>query len=155
TPDPSFFCLTSAHWWVLSGLYTGILKHNGLLMLTGVPGAGKSLVVCCLMKLLESNNVAVEYLASGNVLPLRVNLLPAPYSHSTDELVQALKRLERAAPAVLFVDDCENLSKEAWRDLQLFATKPQADRHRVIVIVGRPEVEDALASPDLSELEQA
>jgi len=154
TPDPSFFCLTSTHWWAMAGLYTGILKRNGFLMLSGVPGAGKSLVACCVMKLLESNNVPVEYVVGDKVLPRHVNFRHTHHSHAADAPVQDLNWLQRPVPAVLFIDDSENLSTEGWRELQWLATMPEPDRHKAIVIVGRPEVEDVLASPDLSKLEQ-
>ena len=154
TPDPSFFCLTSTHWKALTGLYTGIVKHNGFLMLTGVPGSGKSLVVSCVMKLLERNNVPVEYFVGDNVLPGRINFLRADYSHSGDEPKQAPKSPQTPAPAVSFVDDSENLSTDAWLDLQSLAIMSRADPPKVIVIVGQPQVEGALASPEVNKLEK-
>jgi hypothetical protein len=105
-------------------------------MLTGAPGAGKSLVVCCVMKLLEGNNVSVEYVVGGKVLAGRINYPRARHSHSADEQMQALQWLHRPVPAVLLVDDSENLSTEGWRNLQWLATMPEPDRPKVMVIVG-------------------
>lgn len=140
-PDPSFLCLTSSHWHALAGLYATIVKRQGPLMLTGAPGSGKSLIVSCVMKLLRSNNVKVEYVAVRNSLS----------SH--------LKRFgdwdqDRARESVIFIDEVDNLDPRCWLELRTFFSKVPEQR-RTVVLVGRPQIEAVLAAPEFHALNQA
>jgi type II secretory pathway predicted ATPase ExeA len=141
-PDPSFLCLTSSHWHALAGLYATIMKRQGPLLLTGAPGSGKSLVVSCVMKLLRSNNnVKVEYVAARNSIS----------SH--------LKRFgdwekDRAPESVIFIDEVDNLDPRGWLELQTFFSKVPEQR-RTVVLVGRQQIENVLAAPELHALNQS
>ncbi len=152
-PDPSFLCLTSTHWRALAGLYTRIVKDGGSLMLVGAPGSGKSLVVSCVMKLLSSNNVKVEYIAAEQFLLSQVinEFRPSSEPAFTSDLLNCSGK---RVPAVLFIDEAEKLSAKSWQEIQAFSNRA-ADNRTAIVIVGRPEIENVLASAELEVLNRA
>ena len=45
TPDPNLIVLTDAHAEALSNVEYGIARQKGLILLIGVPGAGKTIVI--------------------------------------------------------------------------------------------------------------
>jgi general secretion pathway protein A len=121
-------------------------------MLTGAPGAGKTLVVSCVMKLLASNNVQVEYVTGGDFFASDTNLLRELRSELAGSTSGLPTHIVTRTSAALFVDDCENLSAKAWGQIQLLVQNRNPDRPKTIVIVGRPEIEEVLASPELATL---
>ena len=60
SPDPHFFVPTAAHNEALAGLHYGIRAHKGFMVLTGEVGTGKTLVVRCLLDLLDQQKLAVS-----------------------------------------------------------------------------------------------
>jgi general secretion pathway protein A len=152
-PDPSFLCLTSTHWRALAGLYTRIVKDGGSLMLIGAPGSGKSLVASCVMKLLSSNDVIVEYIAAEQFLSSKLidGFRPSSEPAFTSGILNCSGK---RVPAVLFIDEAEKLSAKSWQEIQAFRNRA-ADNRTAIVIVGRPEIENVLASAELEVLNRA
>jgi len=151
-PDPSRLCLTSTHWRALAGLYTRIVQKGGVLLLVGDPGSGKSLVVSCVMKLLSSNDLKVEYVGGGQLSATRLFEISHSGAIGFDS---AFPRAPALCPA-LFVDDAETLSRNSWQQLQdLIENKNGSEQWPTIVIVGRSEIEDVLASAELETLNRA
>src|SRR5215467_9703101 len=63
TPDPSLLFPTRRHNEALAALYYGVRRHKGFVVLTGEVGTGKTLLLRCLLQLLEqSKDVAYAYL---------------------------------------------------------------------------------------------
>jgi len=151
-PDPSWLCLTSTHWGALAGLYTSIVKHGGTLMLVGAPGSGKSLVVSCVMKLLSANNFKVEYMA-GEQCSL-TSLLEIFPRRSEFAFHSGSSNASGIGP-VLFIDEAERVPAESWQYIRAFIREKTPDRCPSIVIVGRSEIEDVVASVDLDILKRA
>src|SRR6266702_7821028 len=61
TPDPSFLFPTRRHNEALAALYYGVRQRKGFVVLTGEVGAGKTLLVRCLLELLRKRKVAYAY----------------------------------------------------------------------------------------------
>jgi general secretion pathway protein A len=70
TPDPTCFVPTKRHNEALAALYYGVRRHKGFVVVTGEVGTGKTLLLRCLLRLLEeSKDIAYAYLFNGRLTP--------------------------------------------------------------------------------------
>src|ERR1700731_5318505 len=70
TPDPSFLFPTSRHNEALAALYYGVRRHKGFVVVTGEVGTGKTLLLRCLLRLLEnSKDIAYAYVFNSRLTP--------------------------------------------------------------------------------------
>src|SRR5882757_8236494 len=58
SPDPTFLVPTSRHNEALANLYYGVRRQKGFVVVTGEVGTGKTLLVKCLLDVLNRNQVA-------------------------------------------------------------------------------------------------
>jgi general secretion pathway protein A len=70
TPDPSFLFPTRRHNEALAALYYGVRRHKGFVVMTGEVGTGKTLLVRCLLELLNRKNVAYAYVFNSILSPM-------------------------------------------------------------------------------------
>ena len=71
TPDPNCFVPTKRHDEALAALYYGVRRHKGLVVVTGEVGTGKTLLLRCLLRLLEqSKDIAYAYLFNSTLCPM-------------------------------------------------------------------------------------
>jgi type II secretory pathway predicted ATPase ExeA len=59
TPDPDYLFMTDCHREALSGLQLAVLKRAGFVVLTGGPGIGKTTLLACLVRSINSAHFAV------------------------------------------------------------------------------------------------
>ena len=70
TPDPNCFVPTPQHNEALAALYYGVRRHKGFVVVTGEVGTGKTLLLRCLLRLLEdSKDIAYAYLFNSRLTP--------------------------------------------------------------------------------------
>lgn len=55
TPNPNCFVQTPRHNEALAALYYGVRQHKGFVVVTGEVGTGKTLLLRCLLRLLEDS----------------------------------------------------------------------------------------------------
>src|SRR5438128_2880454 len=67
TPDPAFLFPTQRHNEGLAALYYGVRRHKGFVVMTGEVGTGKTLLLRCLMELLNGSNVAYSYVFNSRL----------------------------------------------------------------------------------------
>jgi general secretion pathway protein A len=70
TPDPFFFFPTRRHNEALAALYYGVRRQKGFVVMTGEVGTGKTLLVRCLLQLLNQSDVAYAYLFNSRLSPV-------------------------------------------------------------------------------------
>src|SRR4051794_33486876 len=70
TPDPLFLFGTKRHNEALVALYYGVRKRKGFVVLTGEVGTGKTLLVRCLLQLLNRKDVSYAYVFNSLLQPL-------------------------------------------------------------------------------------
>ncbi len=167
TPDPACFVPTTRHNETLAALYYGVRRHKGFVVVTGEVGTGKTLLLRCLLRLLEeSKDVAYAYLFHNSLTPnefLQYILLdfglPASGKNKTEmlfELSQFLvSRNARQHTTVLIVDEAHHLSKELLEEIRLLSNLETFDDKLIqIVLVGQPELDLKLDSIGLRQLKQ-
>ncbi len=166
SPDPQFFFRTDAHNEALAGLYYGICAHKGFMVMTGEVGTGKTLVVRCLLQLLDQKQLAYAYmfctrLSSGEFLQdvasdLGISEPPRSKSQLLRQLQSyLLRRGEKGLYTALVIDEAQHLDAEVLEEIRLL-TNLETTRGKLlqIVLVGQPELDATLESHNLRQLKQ-
>jgi general secretion pathway protein A len=167
TPDPNCFVPTKRHDEALAALYYGVRRHKGLVVVTGEVGTGKTLLLRCLLRLLEqSKDVAYAYLFNSTLTPtefLQYTVadfgLPASGKNKCELLTDLSRFLvargTRQLTTVLIVDEAHQLSAETLEEIRLLSNlETPTDKLLQIMLVGQPELDLALDSTGLRQLKQ-
>ncbi len=167
TPDPSFLFPTGKHNEALAALYYGVRRHKGFVVLTGEVGTGKTLLLRCLLQSLKQNgDVAYAYVFNGRLSPVEFLQyivsdlgLPSTSKNKGELLLQiahyVISRSQKNLTTVLVVDEAHHLSAEILEEIRLLTNLETADEKLLqILLVGQPELDDKLDSPDLRQLKQ-
>src|ERR1700685_1900822 len=167
TPDPSFLFPTRRHNEALAALYYGVRRHKGFVVLTGEVGTGKTLLLRCLLQSLkQSDDVKYAYVFNGRLSPVEFLQyiagdlgLPAAGKNKSELLLQlagyVVSRGEKKLTTVLVVDEAHHLSPEILEEIRLLTNFETADEKLLqILLVGQPELDEKLDSPDLRQLKQ-
>ncbi len=167
TPDPNCFVPTPRHNEALAALYYGVRRHKGFVVVTGEVGTGKTLLLRCLLRLLEnSKDIAYAYLFNSRLTPadfLHYVLsdfgLPASGKNKSEMLIELSKFLiargSKQMTTVLIVDEAHDLSPDTLEELRLLSNlETTEDKLLQIILVGQPELDMKLDSNELRQLKQ-
>lgn len=167
SPDPSFFCHTWHHTEALANLAYGVLRRKGFVVLTGEVGTGKTLLVRCLLDTLQKNKVAFAYMYNPMIsvpeffthVINELGLVPSQIRTKSDALTRLnnylMERSRNNLTTALVVDEAQLLSWELLEEIRLL-TNLETSKNKLIqiVLVGQPEFEQKLDSPQLRQLKQ-
>lgn len=167
TPDPSCFVPTERHNETLAALYYGVRRHKGFVVVTGEVGTGKTLLLRCLLRLLEeSKDISYAYLFNNRLTStefLQYMLLdfglPATGKNKCEMLFDLsqflVSRASRQMTTVLIVDEAHLLSEELLEEVRLLSNlETYDDKLLQILLVGQPELDEKLDSKGLRQLKQ-
>jgi general secretion pathway protein A len=167
TPDPNCFVPTPKHNEALAALYYGVRRHKGFVVVTGEVGTGKTLLLRCLLRLLQnSKDISYAYLFNSRLSPtefLQYVLsdfgMPAVGKNKCELLIDLSKYLlERGSQrmtTVLIVDEAHDLPPDTMEELRLLSNLETTDDKLLqIVLVGQPELDKKLDSNELRQLKQ-
>ncbi len=167
TPDPNCFVPTPRHNEALAALYYGVRRHKGFVVVTGEVGTGKTLLLRCLLRLLEnSKDIAYAYLFNSRLSPtdfLQYVLsdfgLPASGKNKCELLLDLSKFLvtrgTKQMTTVLIVDEAHDLPVDTLEELRLLSNLETTDDKLLqIILVGQPELDKKLDSVELRQLKQ-
>ncbi len=166
SPDPFFYHPTPRHNEALANLHYGVGRRKGFIVITGEVGTGKTLLVRCLLSELRKNNVAFGYVFNP-LLPVVEFFqyimadLGLPYSGRTKtEMLLDLNRFliqrhARGLITALVVDEAQALRHELLEEIRLLTNLETSQQKLLqIVLMGQPELEMVLDSPELRQLKQ-
>lgn len=166
SPDPYFYYPTQRHNEALAILTYGVQEKKGFVVVSGEVGTGKTLLVRCLLDALSQHRVAFAFvfnpvLSVIDFLTLLLHDLGVPAkSQSKIELLSLLNhhlltRSRRGEATALIVDEAQLLSFELLEEIRLL-TNLETSLFKLlqIVLVGQPELEAKLDSPQLRQLKQ-
>jgi len=166
SPDPYFLYPTPRHHEALAGLYYGIMARKGFMVLTGEVGTGKTLIVRCLLDLLDKRRVGYAYvfntlLSSREFLRYVADDLGVSHqSLSKSDLLLQLNRhligrYRQGLITLLVVDEAQNLAVEVLEEIRLL-TNLETPHGKLlqIMLVGQPELDLKLDSHELRQLKQ-
>src|SRR5580704_1022231 len=166
TPDPSFLFPTKRHNEALAALYYGVSRHKGFVVMTGEVGTGKTLLIRCLLHLLNRSNVNYAYVFNSRLAPTEFLQYVAgdfrlgTAGKSKSELLLDLSsfvigRYQKGLTTVLVVDEAHHLSVDVLEEIRLLTNleTPQ-EKLLQILLVGQPELDLKRDSNELRQLKQ-
>jgi general secretion pathway protein A len=167
TPDPRCFVSTFGHDEALAALYYGVRWRKGFVVLTGEVGTGKTLLLRCLLRLLEGmQDIACAYVFNGRLSPtefLQYILsgfgLPGSGKNKGELLVDLsqflVSRGSKGFTTILIVDEAHHLSDGILDHIRLLSElEPRGHKLLQILLVGQPELDIELNTLALRQLKE-
>jgi len=166
-PNPRFLFMSGHHREALAHLLYGMDHDGGFVLLTGEVGTGKTTLSRCLLdQVPEHTNVAFIINPKLSVIELLATIcdeLGIEYpvgTASNKELVDHINRYlldahAKGCKTVLIIDEAQNLSSDVLEQLRLLTNLETHETKLLqIILLGQPELQHMLASPELRQLSQ-
>lgn len=165
-PDPTFYYPATAHEAALATLRRGLDQDEGLLLLTGTPGTGKTLLGYTLLERLDGD-LASAFLVNGR-LPDRTALVQAAlydfglsYHGGSEQVLRLrltdflLKNCAAGRRALLVIDEAHHLSADLLEELRLLANLEAGGVRAVqVLLLAQPSIVETLKQAPLAALAQ-
>ncbi len=168
TPDPSFLFDSASHQEGLAQLRYGIEARRGFIVLTGEVGTGKTTLLQALLSQIgQDTKTALIFSAITSPIDL------LRYVCEEFKLIEPMQGLRDAHDyiyllnefllqeyrcgqnAALIIDEAQNLSPEVLESVRLLSNfETTKDKLLQILLVGQPELNDRLNTPQLRQLKQ-
>jgi type II secretory pathway predicted ATPase ExeA len=166
TPDPGAYYPATTHETALHQLDQALADGEGLALLTGEPGTGKTLLAAVLVERL-GDQVGCVFLTNGH-LTRPADLFQAalydlgmPYEGRSEQELRLgltdciLKRYADGRRTVLVLDEAHHLPPAVLEELRLFGNLETPHGKAVqAVLIALPEIEEALRRPELRAFRQ-
>jgi len=166
TPDSACYYPSTTHEQVLARLTAGLEEGEGLLLVTGDPGMGKTLLCHCLVERLGSPT-QTAFLTNSHFRD-RAGLLQAilfdlslPYQGLGEQemrlaLTEHLLQTGIAGqPTLLLVDEGQHLTPDLLEELRLLGNiETRAGKALQVVLLGQTGLLETLQLPEMSGLRQ-
>ena len=163
--DEEFYFDSSMHARAMAYLKYGLQQSEGIVVLTGDAGVGKTTLVEHFIAELENDIVASRLLGTkfepGEILPQVMSVFGAEARGST--FAAQMKALEAylagqiasGKHVILVIDEAQNLPNHSLEEIRLLTTLSQAGRSLLqIFLVGQPELRTRLAKSDMKQFSQ-
>ena len=166
SPDPYFLFATARHDEALASILHGVLRHKGFIVVTGEVGTGKTLLISCLLEHLRREKIASANIFNPCLSPLEflryivVDLGIKTAGQDKGTLLLELNnyliaRYQKNTTTVLIVDEAQHLDLELLEEIRLLTNLETPQQKLLqIVLVGQPELDLKVDSPDLRQLKQ-
>jgi type II secretory pathway predicted ATPase ExeA len=166
TPDGDGYYPATTHEQALARLLAGLEADEGLLLLTGEPGTGKTLVCHRLLERLPADTATA--LVTNSHLAGRSGLLQAilfeltlPYEGRGEQEMRLaltdflLQNYQKGRRALLLIDEAQHLGADHLEELRLLGNLEAATGKAVqVLLVGQPALLDTLRRPELAGVRQ-
>ena len=166
TPDPARYYPATSHERALARLLGGLGDGEGVVVLTGLPGTGKTLLCHCLLERLGSG-VSIAFLTNSHVGD-RAGLLQAilfdlslPYEGRGEQELRLaltdhlLRRYEEGRGTILILDEAQHLTPDLLEELRLLGNlEARSGKAVQVVLVGQPALMETLRRTELTALRQ-
>ena len=171
--DPRFLYKSPAHGPAFDALLAGIRRREGLIVLTGEIGTGKTTLCRSVLQhldrrtfsafvpdpfvsredLLKTLLVDFGVIAISDLTRGRFNgASRSELSYSLYEFLDSLVPLQ--AFAVLVIDETQNLSLPLLEEIRILSELERRDKLLQVVLVGQPELRSSLSLPQMRQVDQ-
>jgi len=166
SPDPRFLFMTHYSQEAFASLTYGIQNRKGFILLTGEVGTGKTTLLNKLFDWLRGERAATAFVFNSRLNTTQfLDFVMADFGISCDSNMKSqvimrlnewlLKRYAAGEPAVLVVDEAQNLTTQVLEEIRLLTNlETSTDKLLQIVLCGQPELELKLKQPQLRQLRQ-
>jgi type II secretory pathway predicted ATPase ExeA len=166
TPDGDRYYPATGHENALTSLQRALADDEGIVLLVGAPGTGKTLLGQLILERLPEGHITA--LLTNSHLADRAALLQAilydlglPYADRGEQTLrlrlteQLLKNCAAGQRTVLVVDEAQHLSADLLEELRLLTNLEAGSQKALqVVLIGQPAILDTLAQPALAVLGQ-
>lgn len=166
TPDIEGYYPATTHEQALGRLLRGIADDEGMMLLTGAPGTGKTLLCHRLLERLEPGTASA--LLTNSRVGNRAGLLQAilyefslPYEGRGQQEMRLglteflLQNYQSGHRVVLIIDEAHHLSPDLLEELRLLGNlEAGAGKAVQVVLVGQPAIVETLRHPALAAVRQ-
>lgn len=166
TPDRAFYYPATTHETALAELLRAVREDEGLVLLTGDPGMGKTLLAHCLLERLGDESGS-GFLTNSHFAD-RAALLQAilfdfslPYEQGSEQVLRLrltdflLKNCAARRRAVLLIDEAHHLSGDLLEELRLLGNlESGAGKAFQVILIAQDGIVETLARPELAACQQ-
>lgn len=172
TTDPRFLYLSPQHRRAFDELLTGLRRHEGLLLLTGDTGTGKTTLCRAVIDALGHRTFSAlilnPYMTDAEVLRTilrdfglvtREDIRKGAFDHAdVPQLLDTLEAFLRSlvplnSYAVIIIDEAQSLAPKVLDQIRVLGSMEQDGRRLLqIVLVGQPSLIDTLRSDTMRAL---
>jgi type II secretory pathway predicted ATPase ExeA len=173
SPDPRFLYRSPAHGPAFDELHAGIRRREGLIVLTGEIGTGKTTLCRAVLRQLDrrtfSSFVSDPFVSREDLLKaLLVDFGVISIGDLTRGRFAGASRSELSYPlyefldslvplqafAVVVIDEAQNLSLPLLEEIRILSELERREKLVQVVLVGQPELRSSLKLPGMHQVEQ-
>lgn len=165
-PNPDYLFLSPKHKSALTFLEYGVTQKIGFVMLTGEIGIGKTTLIRHILNQLDPHTDAAV-IFNTNVDPYNfIRLILSKFDIEFADDISKAKAIEllyrylidqyaQNKKVLLIIDEAQNLSNQVLEELRMLSNL-QTDTEMLlqVIIVGQPELEKKIKSPELEQFAQ-
>ncbi len=166
TPDVEYFFMSPVHHEAIMSLNYLLTSGEGFAVIIGEPGTGKTITIRKFINELPEN-VEYAYILFPNLSPeemfkaiLEDFGIPYDDSSSKNKLFSKLKdflieKRKEGKKVLIIIDEAQNLPIETLEELRILSNlETEKDKLIQFILLGQPELEHKLESPQLRQLKQ-
>jgi type II secretory pathway predicted ATPase ExeA len=168
TPDVACYYPASSHENALERLLAGLADGEGVLLLVGAPGTGKTLVCHRLLDLLGEGVDTESVCLTNTHIRDRFELLQAilfdlalPHDGKSEQQMRLalidhlLQRFSAGKRTILVIDEAQHLSPDLLEELRMLGNlEGNGGKAVQVLLAGHPDLLEVIAAPELASLRQ-
>jgi len=165
TPDTDYLYMSAAHSRAKAYMEYAIFNREGFVVITGEIGAGKTTLIKKLLTELDKDVLVAKIFQTqlDEIELLQAILVEFgfnPFSAKKVELINMINQFLinsylEGKQILLIIDDAQNLSKRVLEEITMLSSvETQKEKILHVILVGQPELNQKLESPDMEQLLQ-